>query len=219
MSVAASAIISRVRTQLIDNGASGPVRWTDAELLQWIADAQRTICALIPAAAATVVIVQMVAGTRQNIPANGIIYLKAYRNMGPTGTVGGQGLEQVPRSLMDTQYPTWHAAAPVAAPVAVIFDDTDWGAYYVYPPSDGTGKLELLYALEATDLVATTDLLVVSDIYQTPILDYVMWRCALKDSDYAPGLAAAAVYLSAFSGFLANMEKDTGTLATQGGQT
>lgn len=220
MSVAASSIFSRVRTQLIDNGVSGPVRWTDAELLQWLSDGQRTIVAASPRASAKRAVVPLVAGTRQTIPADGYCLLTPYRNMTSlAGTTPGNALQKIERNWMDTQFPAWHMATPVTQPTGVMWDPSDPGVYYVTPPSDGTGYVEMSYAVEPPEMTATTDLLVVKDIYATPLFDYVMFRCADKDSDYAPGQAVAAAYSAAFTGFIASLMKDDMTLATQANKT
>lgn len=219
MSIAASTIINRVRNQLIDTGAFGPLRWTDAELLQWITDGQRTIVAASPRASALTAIVQLVTGTKQSIPAAGYQLITVYRNMGANGTTPGSALERIQRAIMDTQYPAWHTATAVAAPYAIMWDPSDPAAFYVSPPSDGTGKVELSYAVEPVDLVLTTDLLVVKDIYATPLFDYTMARATQKDSDYAPGMATTNMYMAAFTAFLAALMKDEMTLATQMGKT
>lgn len=216
MTVLASAIISRVRTQLIDNGATP--RWTDAELLQWLSDGQRTIVTANPRASAKRAIVPLVAGTRQPIPTDGFIYLDAYRNMGAGGATPGTTFVEVAKSLLDAQYPTWHAAPAVAQPFAKAFDPTDPAVFYVYPPSDGTGEIELLYAAAAAEITTTTTPLVIADVFSTPLFDYTMWRCVQKDSDYVSGQQTAAQYLAAFSAFMGAYLKDPGAEATQSGK-
>lgn len=217
MSTAASSIINRVRTQLIDTSAFAPPRFTDAELLQWLSDGQRTIVAAIPRSSQKLAVVPLVAGTRQSIPADGYMYLTAYRNMGASGATPGLVLVETQRTLMDTQYPTWHSQASVPAPSIVVFDPSDPKAFYVSPPSDGTGKVELSYSGNVVELVNTTDLLTVQDIWATPLFDYAMYRCCQKDSDYAPGQATGATYLASFTGFLQSVLKDHYTAVTQAG--
>lgn len=218
MAVAASSIINRVRNQLIDTGTYAAQRWTDAELLYWLSDGQRTIVATAPRTSQKLAVVQLAAGTRQALPADGYMYLTAYRNMGPAGTTPGNIILQTPRTLMDTQYPTWHYDAAAAAPRLAIFDQSDPTTYFVYPPADGTGHIELSYAAAAAELVNLTDTLVVKDIYATPLFDYVMWRATQKDSDYASGIATNTQYMQAFETFIASLLKDPFTAMTQAGK-
>lgn len=221
MTVIASAIINRVRTQLIDVGANGAtLRWADAELLNWLSDGQRTLVAAIPRASAKLAVVSLVAGTRQAIPADGYCFLTSYRNMGTSGSTPGVATKKIEREVLDSQYPTWHSDTGSAVVAAFTFDMSDRLAFYVYPQSLGTSKLEILYSTMPPDLVALTDALVVSDIYETALTDYVLNRAHLKDSDYAAGAQLAAGYLQSFMAFLAATGGgDAITQATQTGRT
>jgi hypothetical protein len=206
MSVQVQNIYNRVRTQLIDTGATQ--RWSNQELINWICDGQRELVAVLPRASQVRAVVQMVAGTRQTIPAAGWMFLTAYRNMGSTGTTPGQVLLKQPRMLMDTQYPNWHSAAQVAQPNTFVFDPSDPTAFYVYQPSDGTGQVEISYSVMPTDLANPTDLIQVQDIYQSCLFDYCMYRATMKDSDFAAGQAVSAAYFSAFTAAIQNFLKD-----------
>jgi len=219
MTVTASSIINRVRNQLIDLGTFAAQRWTDTELLYWISDGQRTIIAAAPRASQKVAVMAYVAGTRQTIPSDGYMFLAAYRNMGTSGTTPGPALEQTNREMFNTQYPGWHSATQVVSPTALMFDPADPTAFYVSPPADGTGHLELSYAAAAPDLTAGTQNLVVQDIYATPLFDYTMYRAIQKDSDYVGGQTVANAYLQAFTGFIQGLLKDPITMATQTGKT
>jgi hypothetical protein len=220
MTVAASAILNRVRLQLADNQAGGlPYRWTDVELLGWLSDGQRTVVATQPRSSSKLVNVSLVAGTRQTLPSDAFQLLTCVRNMGASGTTPGKALQRVDRSLMDTQYPTWPQDTQTAAPYLWMYDLADPTAFHVYPPNNGTAKVEVLYAQLPTELVATSDLLTVDDIYLTPLFDYVMYRAHSKDSDYAGGQQLASVYLGSFTAFLSSLQKDEPTDLSMAGKT
>lgn len=200
MSVLASSIISRVRTQLIDNGST--YRWTDTELLQWLSDGQRTIVAAVPAAAPKVVTKSLVAGTRQSIPSDGYMLLKVYRNL-PAGGAAGAPCQMIDRDVLDRQNQTWHSTTPTSAVKVWMYDTIDPAGFYVYPPNDGTGSVEILYSYMPPDIASLTSTLDVRDIYQTPLFDYVMYRAHSKDSDFAAGLGLATSYMQSFTAFMA----------------
>lgn len=216
MSTQVQTIYNRVRTQLIDIGASP--RWSNQEMINWICDGERAIVAVVPRASQIRAVVQMVAGTRQPLPAGGFMFLNAYRNMGSNGSTPGLVVLHQPRILMDTQYPGWHSATPVAQPQTSVFDPSDPAAFYVSAPSDGTGYIEINYSVMPVDLANPTDVIQVGDIYQTALFDYCMYRCMQKDSDYAGGAAVAATYYQAFAGFLSNLQKDEASNNTQQGK-
>jgi hypothetical protein len=217
MSVQVQTIYNRVRTQLIDIGASP--RWSNQELINWICDGERAIVAVIPRASQKTVAMQMAAGTRQVIPAGGNMLLSVYRNMGPDGHTPGPVLLKQPRATFDTQYPNWHMAAQVATPAVYLFDPSDPQAFYVSGPSDGTGYVEINYSVMPADLVNPTDLIQVADIYQTALFDYCMFRATQKDSDYAAGQSVASAYYSSFASVLGNLLKDDLSNATMEGKT
>jgi len=196
MPVQAQSIIDRVRTQLIDTGSAQ--RWTDAELLKWLSDGQRTLVAAMPEASSTISNASLVAGVRQTIPADGHVALRINRN------ANGRSCNAVPRDLLNIQYPTWTTDAASATVKHFFIDEVDKRYFYVYPPNTGTGTVELVYSVMPADLASTTSLLTVRDIYQTPLFDYVMARAHQKDSDFAAGQKTAEMYMQSFVAFLAS---------------
>jgi hypothetical protein len=199
MTVVASSIINRVRLQLVDTGT--PQRWSDAELLDWLSDGQRSIVAALPGAAPVKVTQAMVAGVLQPLPAVAYKLITIFRNL-TTGGVAGQSCQEIDRSLMDMQYSSWPSDAPASNVRVWWYDEDDPGNFYIYPPNDGTGSVELTYSVMPLDLTATTSNLVLRDIYQTALFDYVMARAHQKDSDYAAGGGLVTAYMQLFTSFI-----------------
>ena len=104
----------------------------------------------------------------------------------------------IPQTLLDIQYPSWPSEATSTTVKHYFIDDVDPRSFWVYPPNNGIGSLEITYSVMPVDLVATTDALTVRDIYQTPLFDYVMYRAHQKDSDFAAGQAQSKVYADNF---------------------
>lgn len=200
MTVTAQSIIDRVRTQLIDIGAQK--RWTDAELLQWLSDAQRAVIAVQADSSNFVTSVALAIGTRQKIPDDGNMLLSIYRNMGTDGQTPGRAVRIISREILDGQNPTWHTDAKVTDVYNYTFDATDRTAFYVYPPSDGTGHLEVNYSRLPSEMTELTDQIVVQEIYRTALFDYVMYRACQKDSDFAAGQSLAQTYFQSFVAFM-----------------
>ena len=199
MPVTAQAIIDKVRVQLIDTGTTQ--RWTDAELLYWVSDGQRAIVAALPQAAYKVTTVSLVAGTRQSLPADGYKLLDIPRNLASDGTAGAP-CTSIDRAILDRQYQTWHSAGATSGVLHWTFDPSDPTSFFVYPRNDGTGSVEVLYSYMPSDLVSANATINVRDIYQTPLIDYVLYRAHSKDSDFAAGQQLAGGYLQAFTAFL-----------------
>ena len=83
MALTGTNLLSRVKDTLQDTSS---VRWTEAELLRYINDAQREIVNFIPEASAVTTNVQLVTGTLQTLPTNGLRLIKITRNMSGTGS-------------------------------------------------------------------------------------------------------------------------------------
>jgi hypothetical protein len=80
-----------------------------------------------------------------------------------------------------------------------VFDQQDMTAFYVYPPNTGNGYVQLNYSPEPADLTSESQPIVVRDIFQTALLDYILYRACSKDAEYAPGLQLASGYLQTFN--------------------
>lgn len=194
MTVTVQGIIDRVRTQLIDTDAVQ--RWSNTELLQWLTDGERTIVAIAPGASSTNATISLVSGTLQPIPANGHMLLSITRN------TSGRAVRVVGRELMDAYNPDWHTATPTSLVQNYIFDPQQPRQFYVYPPNNGTGSVDIVYSVMPAERTSMSDTLEVIDLYQTALVDYILYRAHQKDSDFAAGAAIAANYLQTFLAFM-----------------
>ena len=210
MAVTAQTILTRVRTQLIDDGASRqppqPVRWTDDELLRWLSDGQRTIVAMDPSLGMVTSALKLVAGTQQTLPAGAFLLLDIQRNAGKDGQTPGRAITVVSRENLDRTDPNWHASLRSDVTYHYIYDPKQPLVYYVYPPSTGQSYVEVSRATTPPDFTALTDVVTIEDLYQTALFDYVMFRAHQKDSDYSAGDQKAQAYLSLFQMFMTGHE-------------
>ena len=189
------AIVAKARLILID--ADG-TRWTDTELISWVTDAERATVMAIPSAGAVVYVASLASGTRQSIPAAAYQLLSAKRNMASNGTTPGRAVRLANQELLDAFNPDWHSTTAEAVVQNYLFDPQDNKAFHVFPPNDGTGKLEIVYAVFPAVKTALTDVIDVADIYQPALINYVLYRAFQKDGDYTTGMSIAMNYLQLF---------------------
>ena len=194
--VTAQTIINKAAIQLTD---IANVRWTRAELLSWVNDGMRQIVTMQPSASSTTVSKLLTAGTRQTIPSDGWLLLQIYRNMGTTGSTAGRAIRIVSREVLDGFDPYWHTGIPKAEVKNFIYDAQDQTAFYVYPPNTGTQYIELNYSAQPTNLTTENQVIPIFDIFQSALVDYIMFRACSKDAEYAPGLQLAQGYLATFT--------------------
>jgi len=181
MAILSNDIISKAQTVLQDIPAT---RWSTTELLSWLNDGQREICLLKPSVSAVNQSVSLVLGTRQSIPAVGLQILRIVRNLTSEG-LGSKVVQVIDRDVLDTRQPMWHAAKPTTVADHYVFDELDPRTFYVYPPNDGTGNIETVYAVEPTQVVEG-GAISIPDIHSNNLLDYILYRAYAKESDH-PG--------------------------------
>ena len=201
MTVAATSILTRVRTQLLDTDTSQP-RWTDAELLNWLSDGERTIVAAIPWAYQQTTTIPLVAGTQQQLPPPSNTLIDVIGNMNADGSSGAPCV-MLDRSILDRQYLGWRTSTNASQAVLHwCYDENNPRVFYVFPYNNGSGQVLLNYSVTPPDHVSTSENIYVLDIFQTALVDYVMFRAHQKDSDFAAGQQLAGMYMQSFSAFL-----------------
>lgn len=179
------------------------IRWPQTELLDWVNDGQREIALYKPNAFVKNTSVQLVAGTKQTIPADGVSLVDVTRNMGTNGATPGVAIRVVTREILDSQLRDWHSSAASATVRHYVYTPLDPKTFYVYPPqpTSGQNQVEVVYAANPTDttLVGTITL---DDVYLTALLAYVLYRAYTKDAEYANNAQVAQAYYAQFQAIL-----------------
>ena len=207
MPSAASVIIGRAESALND---PDNVQWTEADLIEYINDAQGVIVMMRPEANPVTGSMKLAEGTRQSIPqgtpfdlnedgdttdtdeASGVTafaLIEVVRNMGTNGQTPGRVVRKADRYHMDKNHPNWHQAtvsgvSQTSAEVTnYIYDTRNRKTFYVYPPqpSSGQGWLEMVVSRVPKKISASTGELSMEEVYEPAILSYVMYRAFLKD--------------------------------------
>jgi hypothetical protein len=197
-------LIDRIQDTLQDTTS---VRWPEAELLRYINDAQREIVNFKPEASATHANVALSAGTEQSIPSGGLRLIKVTRNMSGTASdaTGKRAIRIVDVDILNSQEPDWHDpdvvgdAAHGTNVKHYAFDPDDPKKFYVYPGVSGDAYLEIVYSGSPTDLSLTSDTISLDDIYGNAIIDFVLYKAYLKDSEYAGNQQRAGTHYQLFS--------------------
>ena len=201
-------LISRIQDILQDTTS---IRWPEAELLRYINDAQREVCNLRPESTATTANTALVVGTKQALPTGGLRLIKVTRNMSSAAgnATGKRAVRLVDSDILDTQEPNWHDpavsgdAAHTTTVKHYIFDEDDPRNFYVYPGASSTSTfLELVYSGAPTDLANTSATISVDDIFANALIDYTLFRCYMKDAEYAANQQRAGTHYQLFVGSL-----------------
>ena len=193
-----SDIVAKVGYLMLD---TEHVRWTVPEIIGWINESAGAILTRRPAAFARRSVYTLVAGTLQSIPAGGAMLLDVVRNMAADGVKPGEAIRRTDRQLLDDSDANWHTAKPKSVVKQYTYDDRAPTIFYVYPPVVAGVKVELMDAALPPTVDDVADQFDINTEYTEAVVNYVAYRCNIKDSEYASP-AAAINYYQAFEASL-----------------
>jgi hypothetical protein len=196
------------------------IRWPDEEWLGWYNDAQREIAMLKASAFTKVASVPMVAGTKQTLPADAISFVEYIRWLGADGNTPGRSARKVERRMLDSGIPNWHTATPAAQPQHIVHEPLAPKTFYNYPPLSAAGFAEVLYIASPPEVTSLSQVMPLDDIYANPILDYLLYRAYLKDSEDVGNAERSLLHRKAFEstlGMKAAVEQSVQTKSTPKG--
>lgn len=228
--VTATSIIDRVSKTLQDDTN---VRWARTELLGYLNDGQREIVLKKPNAYVINAGMTCAAGTKQKLPTSisisttptttgtggnaattqatvdPIQLIDVVRNVAsPTmGAAGGAAVRLIAREILDSQTPDWHTAPSAAIVKHYSYSEQDLKTFYIYPPNNGTGNVEVIFSASPPDIAAEANKIALDDVYQAALIDYCLYRAYNKDSEYSSDPARASAHYVAFDNSLGNKMK------------
>jgi len=196
--ITGQTIATKVQKLLHDETA---VRWTEAELVGWINSAQKEIVLYKPNSITSTIDYQLDPGTFQNVSAkagfaNVIQLLDVIRST--TGGANGKAVTNISREILDSTLPDWHSVTATAVPLHYIHNPLDPKNFYVYPPNTGAGSVQILVAVEPTDLSSLASTLSLDSIYESVVIDYVMYRAFSKDTEHTANMQRSVGHYNAF---------------------
>lgn len=189
--ITAATIINDAANALQDDPNE---RWSRAELLVYVSDSQRDACLVKPDAYTLNTPLQLVAGTRQALPADGNAFVRVVRNLAADGVTPGRATRKLDIDLMDRQNPNWHSAAASSTVLEYCYDERDPKRFYVSPPQPAVspGKVDLVYHAFPPAIALETDPIALDAAYKTALMHYVCYRAYLKDGELKNNDDAAA---------------------------
>lgn len=212
MAITASSILHRAVDLLQDQTS---VRWPMHELVRYLNDAQRIVVKARPDAMNTSTTMTLSAGVRQslksataNTAGNAALSPTPAKLIEITRNMAGDmsAITKVERKMMDAGERGWYNATATINPKHFMFDERDPTAFYVYPPALNTAKVEVMYSAYPTDITEpsvgsiwsdVTGSLSLPDIYADDVLNLILHKGYLKDSEFAGNVERATFFLNA----------------------
>jgi hypothetical protein len=169
----AQAVLDAARVTLLD---AAKRTWPDAELLDYLNEGLRASCGIKADIYTSEEYIQLVAGTLQTIPDNGTSLIRISDNR------NGRIVTQVDFDLLQESNRFWPAGTLETTVENYAADPRDPRRFIVSPPNDGRGQVRMLWATPPDEITLGTTEMPVSDIYQPPLIDYVLYRAYSKNS-------------------------------------
>lgn len=175
------------------------VRWDNDEIIMWLNEAMVCLAAY-PGAYTKTTVLELKKGTRQQMPDDTWSLQTISRNVEEDGTPL-RPVRLVTRELLDSFNPDWHMDPESPMVENYVYDDREPKVFWCYPPNDGTGHLEVTYSavpapLKYDEAQGIDSVVPIEISYIPSMVDYAVYRCQCKDSDYTPGANAAQAFFN-----------------------
>lgn len=219
MAIPVQSIVTRLIDLNIDyDRGDDDARWTDAELIRWINDFRIALVTRSPNSCTKTATVELTAGSRHTIPADGVALFDITRNIKANGQPG-KSIRRTDRQELDDAEPDWHTQTPRAEVIHYTYDDRNPKEFYTYPPVLTGTKVEMVYPAIAPEVASLNDALDIGLESFEAAVNYVAYRAKSKDSQYA-NAAEAAAYYQAFEAALGmKQQAQTNTSPNQPGNS
>jgi len=193
-----AVIINNAKLVLQEITAAG-TRWTNEELIGWLNEFYQAAVQLRPDAFSVNESLELIAGTKQAIPASGLRLLDVIRND------DGMAILITTRRALDSTRRTWHSDPESTFIEQFVYDELDPTRFYVYPPATAGASVEVLYSAVPTPhdaalglSVTGLELFKLNDAYAPVATDYILYRAYSKDAEHAANLQRAQMHYQSY---------------------
>lgn len=171
-------------TQLND---AEKITWSETLLISALNQALAILTLVRPDATAKVTTLSCKAGTRQNLPEDGLRLLKVVRNLKEDESIG-RAIRLVNISDLDSIAPNWHTELPKAVAKEYMFDERSPKWFYVYPPVILGTKIEIEYSAAPEVITDLEQPLPVDMVYMQPLQEFILYKLLSGEGGQGQGM-------------------------------
>ena len=200
MSLTVGSVISRAGVMLND---ASFVHWTKEELVNYFNDAVKAVIRIEPQSGAQSLQHTCTAGVKQVLPGSAQSLIDVVSNS------TGKALTKADRASLDSNYNDWYAGNSAAYVSAYAYEATNPKVFWLYPGPAAGVVLDVIMAIIPDDVALAnidTTAMPISDTYVNPVLDWIMYRAYLKDSDIAANSSRSGGHYTAFNNFFGSAQ-------------
>ena len=193
MATAVDHIVERVASLLQD---TGHIRWTLADLTDYINEAQSAIVKKVPAANITIADLTLVQGTEQSLPADAMVLMDVIRN-NPAG-VPGPSIRWVDMDIQNATDPDWFSAVAAVTVEEYMYSTDSPYTFWVSPPQTATPTdIQIKYAAIPA-VINIGDNLTLGDEFVNATIEYMLHKAYSREAEYAGEDGKAVIHLKQF---------------------
>ena len=157
-------------------------RWGASDIAQWLNDGQLAVIRRVPAAYPKTAVIDLVEGTQQSIPSDGLAFIRFVRNVSAADKPQ-RAPRRVSHELQDIESPDWHAATADKVVKSYTYDPAVPKVFWVSPPQPATsGRGEIQYSAVPPTAVAGGDV-AIDKIYDNAMIEYALYRAFARDAE------------------------------------
>lgn len=193
MSTLASTILDEVNIVLNDTNF---IRWPKAELVKYFNAAREALTLRRPDAVTEDTEFTCVSGTKQTGPAD------MHRLLDVPFNIDGVAIRgPYERKILDDTRPEWRTTKDEPAAQVFMYDERNPKTFNLYPGVAAGAKVNIVYTkmlvaiVEADLTTATTE---IDEVWDNSLIDWILYKCYSKDSEYTANSNRAQMHLNAF---------------------
>lgn len=177
-------------------------RWTYANLIEWVNAGVASACKVVPQLYTKKVDLTLVEGAIQALPAEYTLFIRGYYTKIGGATIGKTPINSELGSvtLID---PNWMSGTPANEIDEIMYDVNTLHTFLVNPPQPA-GTTNTLYAEvgAAPPFALPNEAIPIPLVFETAIVDYVLFRAYSMDAEHASQDGRAAVHYNTFKAAL-----------------
>lgn len=173
MTITASTVLDRVSGALLDTAQR---TWSQAEKVGYLNEALAATAAAHNDFYTVTTPFTVAPGEEQALPVDGVGLIDIPRN------TGGRVVTQVDKSLLAESSRFWPATTRVRGVEHFTFDPRTPRRFVIFPPNNGAGIVDLIYAAVPPTIDDPTDVIPVNASYEPALVQYVLACCWSKNS-------------------------------------
>jgi len=198
MTILAQDLINDIADELSD---ADHITWSADELLTYLNSATLRVCLLRPDASSSVESIQLVAGTKQTLPATSRRLLDIFRNMGSDGATPGKIITATDQRSLDLYSPNWHKETAKTVIDHFVYDEETPDTFFVTPPAHATTDVYVEMKLANNPAIitdASAENIQVNDVYRPALEHWMLYKAYDKETDSPHSVSEAKFHFNAF---------------------